>query len=580
MAALTTYGAPAPRKVPMSGITRRERLESRHEALKRLREPYMAVWRDVAEHFAPYRFLLSLHDKNNGRRRDHKILNSRPVMALNTLAAGMMARITSPAREWFKLGAVDPDRDADLAVRRYVEMRERLAASALQNSAFYKALSSAIYRDMAAFGTGAMLFEASPVGELQFRPMVIGEFCLDIDAEGRVDTCSREFTMTVRQVVQKFGLAKCSPRVREAWDRGNYETEVVICHEVFPNEEYEAGAVGRHGKRWASCWYEHGDRTVPFLRESGYDRFPVLAPRWDASPSEIYGHGPGVIAVGDCKALQHHERGSIEMLDLIKEPPLQGDADIHGASLLPRSLVRLPKGEHRAPLSPVYLPDYRALTEVRAEIGRIEDRISEVMHSMLWRLFIDDDRAQRATAAEVEAKRQEAAFLLGPLLESMNNDLLEPAVEGTLAIQDEFDGPLAPEGIEDAGGIKIEFVSIMHQAQQATKLTSHVTLIEEIKRIAAIRPDVLDKVNADAAVDTLVRITGASSAMVHSKDEVDAVRQQRAMQEQAERQGQAMLAATQGAKNLSGVDAGKLQELASTIVPAAAAQGGGLGPAT
>jgi hypothetical protein len=123
--------------------------------------------------------------------------------------------------------------------------------------------------------------------------------------------------------------------------------------------------------------------------------------------------------------------------------------------------------------------------------------------------------------------------------------------------------------------VKPDFISIMHQMQKMTSLTGVRTLVQETGNLAQLgRQDALDKLNIDVIVDEIASITGVKPEMVLSQDEVQAIRKARADQQKAMQQGQAMAEAAKGAKNLSAVDPTKLQDVAQSLAPVAAAQGG------
>lgn len=561
-------------------VTKREQYESRLAALRQERATWEPAWRDITEQLVPYRAIWTAQDRGRGDKKESKIINNTPVRALGTLSAGMMAGVTSPARQWFSLTTVDEDLAEVDGVRDYLDQCQKRIAAKLQESNWYSSLANGTYLDLGSIGTSAMFEEEGAPGQVHFRPLPIGEYFLDIDHEGVVDTCFRELSMTVRQLVQKFGRDACSMQVRQAYDKGDYGVAFVVYHAIRPNDEYKQGRIGAPGMRFSSCWWESGsDKSQPFLREGGYEEFPVLAPRWFVRPGDVYGRGPGWEVRGDCRALQHKEKRLLSMLDKTVDPPMRASGNIKRASLLPGDVTHVPRGE-QGTYEPAMMINPAAMQALEHHIARDEQRIKEAMYVHLWQSLVDDERNQRPTATEVEAKRQEVMLMLGPLLENLNNGLLEPAVERTFNILDRADMlPMPPEELHGQQ-IKIKFISIMHQMQQATGLVGLRTLVQETANLGAVRPDALDKLDVDKIVDELGRITGVRPDAILSKDEVDAVRHARAKQEEAKQNGEAMLAATQGIKNVSGADPAQLSDLAGALSPAAAAQAGALAPAS
>ena len=557
--------------------TKREMLEQRFKQLRAIRATWEPAWKDISEHLLPYAPTWEARSPNHGTKKDQKILNSKPLRSVKTLAAGMMAGITSPARDWFRLGTSDPELNEYKSVKVYLDKCEQIIAAKLHASSFYRAMSGSVRPEQIVLGTAVLFEEEGRPGEVRFRPSPAGEYFLDINADGRVDTCFRELAMTARQMVQKFGHSKVSANCRRAYDERS-DTAMLVRHAVLPNSDYKHGRIGKDGMPWSSCWWEAADERLDgMLEEKGYHEFPVMAPRWSAPINSAYGYGPGWEARGDCKVLQHHERQYLKLYDKVVDPPMRSSDKMSNADLRPGSVTHVAGqgGVYEPAIEMAALP--RAMAEAKERIAEIERRISEAMFEHLWNMLIQDERAQRPTATEIEAKRQEVALMLGPVLENDNAELLEPVIERTYAILERNNMlPLPPPELEGQD-VKVEFISIMHQMQQTTGLVSVRTLINEVSLMAQVRPDVLDKVDFDIVVDEYARITGIRPDAVLSKDEVAKVRGQRAQQEQAKQEGEAMLAATQGIRNVSGADPAKLSELAGMMSPVAAAQGGALG---
>jgi hypothetical protein len=302
---------------------------------------------------------------------------------------------------------------------------------------------------------------------------------------------------------------------------------------IYPNEDYERGKIGPVGKKWSSCWFELNDDVGnKFLRESGYEEFPVLAPRWFVLPGDVYGRGPGWNAIGDAKMLQYLETRLMNMTDKLVNPPMRVSQNIKRVSLLPGDRTDMPRGDNSM-AEPMMVVDPNGIVALREHIMRTEDRIKRSMYVHLWNNMIDDQRNQRPTATEVEARRQEIMLMLGPLLENMNGSLLEPAIDRTFAIMMRS-GRLPPPPPEVQGeDVTPEFVSVMHQMQQATGLAGINTTLQYYGIMAQMKPEVLDNLNVDILAEEIIQITGVRPDAQIPPDEVAAMREQRAQMEQA-----------------------------------------------
>jgi hypothetical protein len=556
-------------------LSPRQRLQQRRAELKTARSSWDSVWRDISEQMLPYRVMWNATEKNRGEKKDSHIINSTPLLAVEFFAAAMMAGYTNPAHQWMMLTVLD-DEIAELhEVKSYLDLRRRILEKEFAVSNWYALLADNTYPDLGGIGQSCLVIDEDR-GHFTFSAPPIGSYCLDVDHRGECDTYFREWALTPRQMVQRFGESKVAPQVNQAAERGVLEPRTVV-HAIVPNDDYTPGRLGPRGKAWSSCWWDEWDRRKDtFLAEGGYERFPVLAPYWSMRSGDSYGRGPGWRARGDCKQLQHTEKTGNKLFDKTADPPMKGRG-IRRASLLPGDLTDV-EGGVAGLYEPAQVVNPGSLEAVDRKIGKLEDRINRSLYVNLWQAFVQDDRAQRQTATEVEAKRQELMRILGPLLERLDKTLLEPAVERADAIIEAAGGyPMPPEALQGQE-VRVKFISIMHQAQQAASIAGIRTMVDEVTRLAQVNAEAADKLDVDVVVDELARTTGVRPDMIVSQNKVDATRRARAEMEQAKQTGEAMVQATQGAKNISGIDARQLQGLASTLAPAAAAQAVGAEP--
>ncbi len=565
------------------GKTLRETLDGLNKSLKSRRQSWEPIWKDITQQLIPYRMLDVKADRGRGDRKDGKIINNTPIEAMRVLSAGMMAGITSPARKWWTLSPSDPEQEKNKDIRLWLDEVQTIINFRLQRSNFYKTLADAIYPDLGAVGQSCMFAEEdteSP-GSLHFRDLLLKTYVLNKNEKGEVDTMIREFQLEVRQMDSKFGIDNCSQDTRAAFHRGEMNRMIDVVHAVLPNADYQAGAVGSRGKRFGSYWWESKEpRKGHFLRQGGYEEFPIIAPGWSSRHSDPYSRGPGWDVRGDCRALQHAEKTMLAVWDKLVNPPMTARGAIDRPSLLPGDVTVTPRGaEHSFEPAIQTSPLATAMQHAMPHIHRHEERIRRGLYNHLWQMLINDDRSQRATATEIEAQRQEVMLMLGPLLESLNSTLLEPVIRRSFnVLMRNNQLPLPPDELQGQS-LKIDFISVLHQVQQATGLGPMRTLVAEVMNLSQVRPEAIDKLNPDAIVDEYHKITGVRPDAILSDEEVTQVRQQRAQEQQQQQAMEQAMAGAETAQKLSQVDAGNLSEVANTLSPAAAAQGGVLGPA-
>ena len=69
-----------------------------------------------------------------------RMINETPIFALRTLAAGLMAGLTSPARPWFRLSIRDMDVSDNTPVRLWLDEVTKRMLTVLSQSNAYNAL--------------------------------------------------------------------------------------------------------------------------------------------------------------------------------------------------------------------------------------------------------------------------------------------------------------------------------------------------------------------------------------------------------------------------------------------------------
>ena len=146
--------------------------------------------------------------------------------------------------------------------------------------------------------------------------------------------------------------------------------------------------------------------------------------------------------------------------------------------------------------------------------------------------------------------------MLGPVLERLNSELLDPLIDRVFRIM--VSRGLFPEPPEELREVdlKVEYISIMAQAQKLLSANSIERLTGFAADLAAVQPDVLDKVDFDQAIDEYGGITGAPPRLIRSDDDVAALRANRAEQQAKQAQLEQGAVAAQSAKTLSETDTG------------------------
>ena len=169
------------------------------------------------------------------------------------------------------------------------------------------------------------------------------------------------------------------------------------------------------------------------------------------------------------------------------------------------------------------------------------------------------------TATEITARQEEKLLQLGPVLEGMHEELLDPLVDNTFARLIRLSEPgwrnpdlpqmLPPPPEELIGSeVKVDYISVLAQAQKLVSTGAMERWVGFTGQVAGLRPEVLDKINADKVVEQMATDLGVPNDMVVSEEEVNELRQARAKAEQNAQNMANMQGAIESAKGLSSVD--------------------------
>lgn len=544
-----------PQRTSRETRTKREQYNALRGTLWNERSSFDAHWREIADYLHPVRPRFWVSDKNRGDRRNQKIINNTPVRALETLQSGLHAGLTSPARPWMKLSTPDPELAQFGPVKQWLyDVTERML-TVFQLSNLYNALPI-VYGDMGAFGTAAMAVLDDPGDDhrsgdlMRCYPYPVGSYALGMDKRGLVTTFLREYSLTVGQLIEEFGLkengkdidrARFSQAVLNQWDRGNYEQQVEICWMVTPNREREASRVDYRSKPWLSCHFETGTgKDEALLRESGFWEFPIMAPAWEKGAEETYGtRCPGMNALGDIKALQIMEKRSAQAVEKQLNPPMQGPNFVlaQKVSIVPGDFTPVEDGPGRQGYRPLHETNVR-INDVELKIQQTEYRIERAFYADLFLMLASSDQrrgAQPVTAREIQERHEEKLLALGPVLERTIDELLDPLVDRVFAMM--VRAKLIPEPPPDLVGVDltVEYISILAQAQKLVDVVANDRFMQTVSGLASMAPQVRHKVNWFAAVDKYADRLGIDPRLVHADDVANetVASEARAMQEQA-----------------------------------------------
>jgi hypothetical protein len=531
----------------------RDKLFTRWGALKSERATWWAHWQEISTYLLPRSGRFYVTDRDKGWRRHNTIYDNTGTRALRVLGAGMMAGATSPARPWFRLGTADPELNAYQPVKIWLADVTSRMQSVFARSNTYRTLHQ-MYEELGAFGTASSIVLPDYQNIIHHYPVTVGEFAIAQDYQGKVCTIYREFEKTVGEIVKEYGYNKCSTTVRNMYDRGSLDQWIRLIQAIEPRADRDIRKKDALNMAWGSYTFEVGGNPKDFLRESGFRDFPALVPRWATAGGDIYGNSPGMEVLGDVKQLQHEQLRKAQVIDYQTKPPLQVPTAMKN-----RDVESLPGGisfydGQTAGIKTAFEVNLN-LQHLLGDIQDVRERVRGGFYADLF-LMLANATDTRMTATEVAERHEEKLLMLGPVMERLHNELLDPLIDMTFQRMLEA-GAIPPPPQELQGmELSVEFVSMLAQAQRAIGTNSVDRYVANLGAVASFKPEVLDKFDADKWADSYADMLGVDPNLIVGTDQVAVVRQARAKMDAQRAQMEQVKQMSEVGRNLGTVETG------------------------
>lgn len=521
--------------------SRRDRVEQRLEHMRQEFAQLKPLYKELRDNFLPGRGRFDGEKPED--RAKHRLYNSEPPDAADTLGSGLHAGLTSPARPWINSDIENSALKEASAVTEWLSELDKQMLRYFAKSNLYQVLPS-MYAEYGVFGVMAALAFEDEEKLFRFQDFTIGTYYLARNEKGVFDTLYHEFPMTVRQVIKRFGENAVSERVKRMWaDPKQRETTIRVLHTVEPD-----GNGQWHSDYWeAEC--QDGPRKG-LLKAARARKNPILAATWQNVAGESYATAcPGMKALGDAKAVQIDERDLQRAKQRHHNPPMQGPGTLRGAgiSLAPGAMnwvdIAQATGQNGY-IRPVH--DFRPdISGLMADRDKKIARINSAFFKDLFLMLHLDDRAQPRTAEEIRGRQDEKVLMLGPTLEQSNQMLRalydwafavmlaqsEPIWSGRLQGE-----PILPPPPQELADVEItpEFVSALQQAQRAQTLQGLERVLGAAGQVAQLIGKKPDKFDEDQWFDEYTAGVGVSPRVVRDDEEVAAMREAEAQRAQME----------------------------------------------
>lgn len=511
-------------------------LIQRFDAMKNARATWDSLWQDIGNYVMPRKAEILSQRTEPSTQRQNVLFDSTAVRANMILANGQLSWMTPHESPWFNFEPPEQLSSID-EVKQWFQRCTKIAQTALAQSNFYSEIHE-LYLDRGAFGTSAIYCEPGQRAPLVFRTLSVGSFALAEDDEALIDTCYREFELTLRQARQMFGAENLSEKMQKELqnaekDAKGYDKCFKFIHAIYPRDPGSIDPRKADPKNMpiASCYVEADSKHV--AREAGYKEQPFMATRYLKWGNAVYGWSPSWVALPEARQLNFLEKQMDALAELAAFPRMlvpsshEGDIDFRAAGVT-----------YYDPSNPNAIPKEWAtggrydVGEARGQVKR--DAINNAFHVDLFQMFAGID--QRMTAREVSERSSEKLTQFSPTFARMTVELFNPLLARVFAVLLRggfFPPPPQQALIADANGAflpepKVSYNSRIALAIRALDNSAFQRTLESIQPIATIRPDLLDNYDLDRIARDMARNDGLPADWLLPEDQVQQARQARA----------------------------------------------------
>ena len=514
------------------------------------RKPWESQWQRLADYELP-----SMADFTQrvwaGQERGSKIVNSTGRLSARECATRVNGFLAGDGTNWFDLRTPEPRIENDPVVRRWLDQVKRTSYAVFQSpGSGFGTSKEPTFKQLVVFGNGPVYIGESPAGWPVYRAEFLGNCAIWTDDDNRPIALFREYEQTAWGLLQQFGREAMPQAVRAVLDNEPQKRFVVV-HGVRPRRDSDP--YDPAGKPYIEVYVlkSTGDQ----LGEArGYWEFPWLFPRWNVSPNEVYGRGPGEDALQDVLMLQRMDRDIAEHVAMNVNPQWLTEDE---GGMSPR-INQKPGGmvygrlNHNGHWNVDRLGPTGSAAEgmdMRADVIRTIKALFYLDAFRMVEKISEEGSVVHMSATEFAGRQADQFRFAGPALERLRAEFLFPLLARTVAILIR-NRKLPPPPPQLRGApIHPEYVSPLAVAQRASEGTSVLQLINDLLPLASIDQRALDIMNVPAAGRVLARSRHVPGEVLNTPEEIAAIQQARS---QAAAQAQAteqMAVASEAAKN-------------------------------
>ena len=522
------------------------------ESLKKIREPWEAQVDEIIEHVYHSRRLINDNSSSKGRKTGVKVYDGTALGALNLLTDGLTGHTISKNFKWFSYTlsqkiqlSTGPSRRLDEfpEVKLFLQETEEAMASAFLASNIYDVAPDMV-REAASIGTiTANMDEDIKNSRVVFSVPHFREMHCGENYFGKIDTNIRVRKLTLKQLVEKFGMSTMEEAYVPGKFKSDYEkdrnAEREIIHARYPRADIDPVKMGASNKPFASLWVlpDAKDDDHKLLKESGTDNQSFVTWRWRKNNDEWYGRSPAWDAFVDIMKGHQQARTNLIAGQKMAEPPMIGLDNLRGA------VRRGPNGwtsvtsmdQAPRPLAEGIQLPFSVDQQERTDQA-IRDHFSVDFFLLLSQAAMSGTELRELQVIEMTGEK---AAILGQRVGRMETELLSPIHDVVYAIENRAGRMPQPPDIllEFGADLGIDYLGPLSRAQKKQFESQGIRQgLAIVKELAEVYPEVLDNINPDQTAKIALEANAFPQKAINDAGEVQVIRQNRQAAAQAQQE--------------------------------------------
>ena len=501
------------------------------------RRSYEDLWKLENKVFRPRRTDL-LRDQPKGKRFGADIFSGRPALAMRKFNYGLLGYMAGKKDPWLQFGPERVKLLEDDDIRKYMQEAAEQVLWGFNRSSFY-AETPACNED-ACISAGVMVPDIEEAtGRVLFQTVHPGENYIERDAMGRTAVYHRwPYKLTAMAAVEKFGQDALGGEeakiVKDAAGAENRSplTEYEFLYCVYKNSEYRPGAIDSLSQKYITFYVQiggqaSGGRNARLVQKIGRRWLPIVnGQMWE--PGESYPRGLAADALTAALVGNKLREKQIRAAHMAVEGRTKASRTLRGKI-------------QTSPGSTTYVNDPTDVLEIMnekinwpitdAESEKIAAEIDDWFFLPLFEMLTGREVLPDTAFLTAEMKA-EKVVLMGPIIGSFEDRLLEPAVE--IIFDNEQNNvvrrygsygrmPDPPQRLLDECGGRIEniYVGQLAQIQRSVMRAQPIReSLEFIDRMGDRFPESMLIVNAKKMLEEGMRVTGLRQDLIYDERQV------------------------------------------------------------